>query len=103
MSSNHERRGNGKMLKGCQRKIIVMKNTGSNIFEEAYFVLRENAVKAHISETDMIEEANRIIKENGIHGGISSKKTRQGIPSYVWIALSAAAIIFAAAFLVKII
>ena len=103
MSSNNEQRGNGKMLKGCQRKIIVMKNTGSNIFEEAYFVLRENAVKAHISETDMIEEANRIIKEIGIHGGISPKKTKQGIPAYVWIALSAAAIIFATAFLVKII
>lgn len=103
MSSNNEQRGNGNMLKGCQRKIIVMKNTGSNIFEEAYFVLRENAVKAHLSEIDMIEEANRIIRENGIHGGMEQKKTKQGIPTYVWIALSAAAIILATTFLVKII
>ena len=75
MSSNNEQRGNGNMLKGCQRKIIVMKNTGSNIFEEAYFVLRENAVKAHLSEIDMIEEANRIIRENSRRNGTKKDKT----------------------------
>lgn len=53
------------MLKGCQRKIIVMKNTGSPMFDEAYFVLSENALRAHASERDMISEANRIIREGG--------------------------------------
>ena len=53
------------MLKGCQKKIIVMKNTGSPIFEEAYFILSENAQRAHTSERDMISEANRIIRESG--------------------------------------
>jgi hypothetical protein len=30
------------MVRGCQKKIIYLKNTGSEVFEEAYFVVREN-------------------------------------------------------------
>mgnify|MGYP006966488056 CR=1 FL=1 len=59
------RRGEIFMLKGCQKKIIVMKNTGSPMFDEAYFILSENALRAHASERDMISEANRIIREGG--------------------------------------
>jgi hypothetical protein len=52
-------------MKGCQKRIIVMKNTGSNIFEEAYFILKDNAVRTQaISEHDMVGEAARIIAEN---------------------------------------
>ncbi len=53
------------MLKGCQKKLIVMKNTGSPMFDEAYFILSENALRAHASERDIINEANRIIREGG--------------------------------------
>lgn len=89
------------MLKGCQRKIIVMKNTGSSIFEEAYFVIRETATKAHISEIDMITEANRIIKENGISTGQLRKQTKLNCPAFVWGALSVAVLILAVAILFK--
>ena len=54
-----------------------MKNTGSRHFEEAYFILREDAEKKALSSAAMIDEANRIRKENfqrERRGFISSKK-----------------------------
>ncbi len=50
------------MIKGAQKKMIVIKTSDSAVFEEAYFVLRRerNAVEA-----DMVREANRIIESNG--------------------------------------
>ena len=51
------------MVRGCQKKIIYLKNTQSNIFEEAYFVIKEEVIEER-SENDMVEEANRILNEN---------------------------------------
>lgn len=47
------------MIKGCSRKVIVIKNPGSDLFEEAYFI-----VSPKVSERkhgDFLHEANRII------------------------------------------
>ena len=53
-----------KMVRGCQKKIIYLKNSGSNLFEEAYFVIKNDSQYEEMSECDMIEEANRIINES---------------------------------------
>ena len=47
-----------------------MKNTGSSVFEEAYFVLSPDAEKKNTQKSEMITEANRIIEENFPRGGI---------------------------------
>ena len=52
------------MVRGCQKKIIYLKNSGSDIFEEAYFVIKSDIRYEETSECDMIEEANRIIEES---------------------------------------
>lgn len=49
------------MYKGYKRKVVVVRETGSSLFESAYFVMRENSDKH--SMRDMIKEASRIIKE----------------------------------------
>ena len=49
------------MVKGCQRRIILLRGTGSGMFEEAYFILKPE--KANAPEQLMIAEANRIIAE----------------------------------------
>ena len=51
------------MLRGCQKKIVFLKNTGSKLFDEAYFVISDNASEDKICDSDMITEANRIIDE----------------------------------------
>lgn len=47
------------MIKGAQKKMIVVKTEESSIFEEAYFVVRRQAEKTHM---DMLAEANKIIE-----------------------------------------
>ena len=62
------------MYKGCQKKMIMLKNTGSEMFEEAYFILKDkNGQAAKLSETDMIREANRIVTNNAITSYWSEK------------------------------
>ncbi len=50
-------------MQGYQRKVIHIKNTGSYLFDEAYFVLSRDGEDLHIGEDDMVSEANRIINE----------------------------------------
>lgn len=49
------------MVKGCQRRIILLRDAGSDMFEEAYFILKPERTNA--PEQLMIAEANRIITE----------------------------------------
>ena len=64
------------MLRGCQKKIILLKNTGSELFDEAYFILREDApVRSLPAEPDMIREANRILEESQIPGRITGRRS----------------------------
>ena len=51
-------------MRGYQRRVIFLKNTGSALFEEAYFVMRSEEMAEGRSEADMVSEATRIIEEN---------------------------------------
>ena len=49
------------MLKGCERRMIKIESTESELFEAAYLIIRENAVlPKKCSRDDMIKEALRI-------------------------------------------
>ena len=56
------KRGLFMLVKGCGGKIIRLKSVGNRLFDEAFFVLREDAATA--GEGDMLAEANRILEEN---------------------------------------
>ena len=51
------------MVRGCQKKIIYLKSTGSEVFDEAYFVVSDKTPEEKMGECDMVEEANRILNE----------------------------------------
>ena len=51
------------MVRGCQKKIIYLKNTNSEVFDEAYFVVNDKVLDKDITECDMVKEANRILDE----------------------------------------
>ena len=51
-------------MRGYQKKVIFLKDTGSHLFDEAYFVVSRRGEEAHIEQSDMVYEANRIIKES---------------------------------------
>ena len=51
------------MIKGCQKKMLVLRKVDGKYFTEAFFVLREDgAVEG--TDADMISEANRIVEES---------------------------------------
>jgi len=47
------------LIKGCSKKVIVIKDPGSNLFEEAYFIVAPGM--AERKQGDLLLEANRII------------------------------------------
>ena len=64
-------------MKGTQKKMLLLKNTGSDIFEEAYFILKDRFSAVAVSESEMIREANRIVNDNLISGYFSGGKSRR--------------------------
>ncbi len=50
------------MIKGCSRRMIVLKDTGSELFDEAYFMLKSGKLPKSVKgEKDFIAEANKIV------------------------------------------
>ena len=54
------------MMKGCQRKMIMMPTRDSSLFETAYFVLKDEAEARRPSKNEMHFEAMRILEENSL-------------------------------------
>ena len=50
------------MLKGYQRKLIMIRTRESSVFESAFFILRGTSSTCAVSG-EMITEANKIIEE----------------------------------------
>lgn len=69
------------MLRGAEKRMIVVRTKDSRLFEEAYFVVRPEAGKGIDGETDtqpdMLWEANRIL-ENSLAG---VRRERPSLPS----------------------
>ena len=51
------------MIRGAQKKMIVIRTHDSRVFEEAYFVIRRDTEISE-GETDMLTEADRIIRHS---------------------------------------
>ena len=52
------------MIKGAQKRMIVIRTKNSRYFDEAYFVLRGEVRSDADNGADMIREANRILEES---------------------------------------
>ena len=55
------------MIKGCNKRVIVMKNTGHDMIEEAFFILKADAAKhtGVFAQADLVKQANRILDAKG--------------------------------------
>ena len=51
-------------VRGYQKRVIYLKNTGSPLFDEAYFIVSREGEATGLVEGDMVYEANRIIDES---------------------------------------
>lgn len=81
-------------MRGYQRKVIHIKNTGSYLFDEAYFVLSRDGEDLRLGEDDMVTEANRIINDKAyakIKSGLLFRYRRQIISLALGVVIGAAA------------
>ena len=46
-------------MRGCEKRVVVLRHADSSLFEEAYFVMRRASGRA--SHTDMVTEAERLL------------------------------------------
>ena len=65
------------MVRGYQRRVVFLKNTGSALFDEAYFLMSERGQNNSPSESEMVKEANRIISENLTSGRVPDRAPTQ--------------------------
>ena len=49
------------MIKGCQKRVLWVKNIESECFEGAFFIVSDKSVERNREEGSMVAEANRII------------------------------------------
>lgn len=54
------------ILKGCQRKLIMVPTKSSPLFETAYFILRKETEEREPRPNEMLCEATRILEENSL-------------------------------------
>lgn len=54
-------------MRGSEKKIIYVRDTGSKLFEEAYFVIRRGVGEEGdgVGEDEMVREASRIVEAGG--------------------------------------
>lgn len=66
------------MIKGCQKSIIHLRDTGCPYFEEAYFIVRRGSEIEAVGD-DIVKEAMSIVRESAKNVKTSNlqKKRRQ--------------------------
>ena len=98
-----KRRGDGgSMVRGTQKRIVYVKNTGGAVFEEAIFVVKDGK-EPGLSDGDMLGEATRIIEEHAVRSGRREEERRKNFPAWLFflfgmllsLAVSACAYFFA--------
>lgn len=82
------------MIKGCRRNVVWVKNTGSEMFEEAFFILSDKCDKKKAAETDMLTAAHSIIESGRalpVTKGAERAEEAKGksIAELIWFSLGA--------------
>ncbi len=77
------------MLKGYQKRVVILKDTGSKMFEQAQFVLKEEYCDC--SDFDIVSEATRLVNDGGmkIEKPRSKRKASEILPFSLGILLGA--------------
>ena len=67
------------MIKGCRKNMIAVKGEDNDIFETAYFILKDSCGEVNMTESDILLEAEKIIEKSLLSNEIasSSKKKRK--------------------------
>ncbi len=50
------------MIKGCAKRVVVVKDVDSSLFEEAFFIVRAGMPNKHLTEEDYMTEAAGLVR-----------------------------------------
>ena len=50
------------MIKGCAKRVVVVRNMDSNLFEEAFFIVKAGQSAKKSTEEEFLGEAERLVK-----------------------------------------
>lgn len=64
------------MIKGCQKRVLWVKNIESDCFDEAFFIVSDKGVEKERGGYSMVMEANRIISESPITNYFGTEEIR---------------------------
>ena len=78
------------MVKGISKRVILIKSPDPEVFDEAIFVVREDAIrKAGVTGKDILREAQSAAEE--YIRSKSGKAPKRQLPAYVYTIIGAAA------------
>lgn len=72
------------MVKGISKQVIVVNSPEPRLFEQAIFILREEALREGITDDKLLQEARQILRTEG-------RKERRWLAGSLW-ALSGAGV-----------
>lgn len=75
------------MVKGTARQVVVVKSPDQKLFEQAIFLLREEALEQGVGERELLEEARRVADRYTQH---AQEKKRKHMPPLFWMGIGAA-------------
>ena len=64
------------MIRGCQRRVVYVKNTENALFDEAYFLISEDVSEISDTHPDILTEARRLLCEADVIGEKKRKKRK---------------------------
>lgn len=83
------------MVKGISRQVIVVQSPDPQLFEQAIFILKDNALQEGISDEALLKEAKALIRyQNGngqgrmMHTGLFWACGGAGIMGLLWLICS---------------
>lgn len=79
------------MIKGCNKRVIVVKDTGSAVIEEAFFILKPGSETGNVSSDNILKHANTILGKSAYNSrfsdmnmNVSSKQAGQKSSGGFW-------------------
>lgn len=72
------------MVKGVSRQVIVVQSPGEELFDQAIFILKDEAVGKGITDEELLKQAQQAIR-----GGKPGKKRKLWLYGPVWACVGA--------------
>ena len=80
------------MVKGISRRVVVVDSPDQRFFEQAIFIVRNDAAGEGVSSRELVEEARRVAKSYASGGGGTLSRRFRDLSPVLYALMGAAAI-----------